>query len=76
MSTDRLSTSERMLSSATMGWQELLGSSVNEVLVQQEIKTDRQENDSRNDLFFIFFCIACVAFLGVFLAAYVYWGIR
>jgi len=44
--------------------------------MQQEIKTDRQKHDSRNDLFFIFFCIACVAFLGVFLAAYLYWGVR
>lgn len=32
------------------------------------------KSDARVALFFIFFCIACVAFTGVFLMAYVYWG--
>jgi hypothetical protein len=33
-------------------------------------------SDDRLALLFIFFCIACVALTGVFLTAYVYWGIQ
>ena len=44
--------------------------------VHQDARTDRREDVSRNALLFIFFCIACVTFLGVFLAAYVYWGVQ
>lgn len=32
--------------------------------------------DERLSLLFIFFCIACVALTGVFLMAYVYWGVQ
>ena len=33
-------------------------------------------SDERLSLLFIFFCIACVALTGVFLMAYVYWGVQ
>jgi hypothetical protein len=33
-------------------------------------------SDERLALLFIFFCIACVALTGVFLIAYVYWGVQ
>jgi len=45
-------------------------------LVQQDINTDQKEDGSRFALLFIFFCIACVTFVGVFLAAYLYWGVQ
>jgi hypothetical protein len=44
--------------------------------VHQDAPTDQREDGSRYALLFIFFCIACVAFLGVFLAAYLYWGVQ
>jgi hypothetical protein len=46
------------------------------VSMQKELRPVRRDNVSRNALLFILFCIACVTFLGVFLAAYVYWGIH
>ncbi|HKA20050.1 MAG TPA: hypothetical protein VKN18_17305 [Blastocatellia bacterium] len=46
------------------------------ISMHQDVSTDQREGGSRYALLFIFFCIACVTFLGVFLAAYVYWGVR
>ena len=46
------------------------------VSVHQDARTDRREDGSRYAVLFIFFCIACVTFLGVLLAAYVYWGVQ
>ncbi|HEY3138760.1 MAG TPA: hypothetical protein VGL29_22240 [Blastocatellia bacterium] len=37
----------------------------------------RHQPDGGNlALYFIFFCIACVAMMGVVLMAYVYWGFQ
>ena len=37
----------------------------------------RQQRDAGSlALYFIFFCIACVAMMGVVLMAYVYWGLQ
>jgi len=44
--------------------------------VHNDVRADRREDGSRYALLFIFFCIACVTFLGFFLAAYVYWGVQ
>jgi len=44
--------------------------------MQGNVKQHQSENDERVALFFIFFCIACIALTGVFLMAYVYWGVQ
>ncbi len=44
--------------------------------MQQNVRPDRQEDNARLALFFIFFCIACIAVMGIVLTAYVYWGFQ
>jgi hypothetical protein len=44
--------------------------------MQGNTREHQAENDARLALFFIFFCIACVALTGVFLMAFVYWGFQ
>ena len=44
--------------------------------MQGNVRQHRQEDDSRYALVFIFFCIACIALMGVVLTAYVYWGFQ
>jgi hypothetical protein len=43
--------------------------------VQQNTNPHQPEPGSLA-LYFIFFCIACVAIMGVVLMAYVYWGFQ
>jgi hypothetical protein len=42
----------------------------------QQNTRERTGSDDGLALLFIFFCIACVALTGVFLMAYVYWGVQ
>jgi len=44
--------------------------------MQGNTREQQSEPDARMALFFIFFCIACIALTGVFLMAYVYWGFQ
>jgi hypothetical protein len=44
--------------------------------MQGNTRQQQPETDARLALFFIFFCIACIALTGVFLTAYVYWGVQ
>ncbi len=44
--------------------------------MQENVRRPRQEDDARLALFFIFFCIACIAFMFIVLTAYVYWGFQ
>ena len=47
-----------------------------EVSAVYENTRQQPESNTRAAWWFIFFCIACVAFTGVFLMAYVYWGFK
>jgi hypothetical protein len=44
--------------------------------MHEKVRHQRQEDDARLALFFIFFCIACIALMGAVLTAYVYWGFQ
>jgi hypothetical protein len=44
--------------------------------MQGNTRQQPAETDARLPLFFLFFCIACIALTGVFLMAYVYWGVQ
>lgn len=44
--------------------------------MQENVRPDRQADNARFALVFIFFCIACIALMGVVLTAYVYWGFQ
>jgi hypothetical protein len=58
-----------------MAWRARSDSYSEEGRVQENARPP-QEDDARLALFFIFFCIACIALMGVVLTAYVYWGFQ